>query len=184
MANTWIVAVAERLSPGWSMHVLDIDNRALLAGASVYGEDLASVGFDWEERAKQGSAYETPYDDGMFDFIMAINSIENIVNSVWTGAEVEEHRDDHLTEDHRRKEAGRRFFRELDRILKPRGRLYLSTWAGGKKSHTYPYCFTKAELVSFAKGTRLRIVAISKPWTWKHDDGTNSKMLSAVFEKH
>ena len=148
----------------------------------MYGKDLARKEFRWEECAKQGSAYQTPYKDGMFDFIMAINSIENIVNSVWTGTEVEEHRDYQLTED-QREEAGRKLFAELDRILKPRGRLYLSTWTGNDESRVYPYCFIWEELKSFADGTRLRVAAGPGYYPWQHADGKNEDMLFAVFEK-
>lgn len=170
--------------PPASMHVLDIDNRALLAGASVYGRDLARVGFHWEERAKQASAFQTDYPDEKFDFIMAINSIENIVNSACKGIQVEEHRDYGLT-DERRRAVGRKLFMELDRILKPRGRLYLSTFWGNKKSRAYPYCFTFKELRSFATDTRLRILRGGGPgrYKWKHTDGKHTEMLFGVFEK-
>jgi SAM-dependent methyltransferase len=184
LANTWIIVVKEKLVPPENMHTLDIDVPSLLAGSCLYGSKLAKCGFDWTTQVKQGSAYTMPYPDEMFDFIMLFNSFENIINAYdrcTLGKAYREYPNSTPKSSHRY-EAGKKLFKELTRILKNSGKIYLSTFASDSEIHSHCWHFSAKELSSFVEGSGL-VMGIPSYYTWPHSDGRKDKMLSAVFTK-
>lgn len=169
LSNGWVAVVEKGLVPPQSMYGLEIDEDTLFAGRCVYGEDLARYGFDWSQQVRRGDALDMPYENETFDFIMAVNSLENIVNTE-KGI---------LRED--RNQNGRKLFKEMSRVLKKDGQLYLSTF--DFEYHKDMFAFSSDELVYSMEGAGFYFV----PWLHlKHIDypHTDSEGKSTGETKH